>query len=301
MGIYHKSLSVIVLLVLGAFSFYLYKNVLVIPAQFPVGKIFVINEGESLKRISYRLQESGYITSPVLFRAGISFLDKDRTIQLGVYEFTTPMSLLGIVHTFVKGHPDAPLISATIPEGSTTFEIASIIMKVLPTLSFDIFNESVAKYKAQGKLFPSTYFLLPSYSEEDIVKLMLATFTKKVGNTIISPARIVLPLTNENDVLTLASIIEGEAKYEEDMKVIAGILLTRLSIGMPLQVDVALETYKKKGLPKSPINNPGIVAINAVLYPTTTSYLYYITGNDAKMYYAKTFEEHKNNIRKYLK
>jgi UPF0755 protein len=74
-----------------------------------------------------------------------------------------------------------------------------------------------------------------------------------------------------------------------------------MRIGMPLQVDVAMETYKEKGLPKKPINNPGLVAITAVLNPVYTEYLYYITGNDGEMYYAKTFNDHKRNIAKYLK
>jgi UPF0755 protein len=99
----------------------------------------------------------------------------------------------------------------------------------------------------------------------------------------------------------MASILEGEAKTEGDMKIIAGILLTRLTKGMPLQVDVAKETYTAKGLPKVPLNNPGLVAIMAVLHPTFTDNLYYLTGNDGAMHYAKTFEEHKKNIKKYLK
>ena len=109
------------------------------------------------------------------------------------------------------------------------------------------------------------------------------------------------PLKNENDVLTLASILEGEAKTKEDMEIISGILLARFSIGMPLQVDVDMDTYKVKGLPFMPLNNPGLVAINAALHPISSEYLYYLTGKDGKMYYSKTFEEHKRNIKKYLK
>ena len=129
---------------------------------------------------------------------------------------------------------------------------------------------------------------------------MLTTFTKKIA-TLDTSSLIKEPLSSEHDVLVLASILEGEAKTEKDMKIVAGVLLARLTQGMPLQVDVALETYKQKGLPKNPINNPGLTAINAVLHPITTPYLFYLTGNDGNMYYAKTFEEHKRNIQKYLK
>ena len=281
-------------------SVYFYQQALVAPDNFPTGTTFTINENESLKSISNRLEALGYIHSPLLFRLGISYLGKERSIQLGGYIFEKPLTLLGMVETFVRGKPSVPLLSATIPEGSTSFEVASLVAKVLPSLSIDTFGEIISKYQADGKLFPSTYFLLPSYTEEDIVKLMLLTFVKKT-QPIIAEAKILPPLVSENDVLVLASILEGEAKTEEDMKIIAGILLTRLTIGMPLQVDVAKETYTMKGLPGMPINNPGLIAINAVLHPITTQYLYYITGNDGKMYYAKTFDEHKRNIQKYLR
>lgn len=281
-------------------SSYFYKQVLTAPVNFPSGKMFTINENETLKSISYRLEEAGYIHSPLLFRTGISYLGKDRSIQLGGYMFSAPISLLGVVDTFVRGHPDAPLLSATIPEGSTSFEVASLIAKVLPSISVDGFSAFITKHQAEGKLFPSTYFLLPSYTEEDIVKLMLSTFTKKTQN-VIDPVQIVLPLTSEHDVIVLASILEGEAKSEVDMKIVSGILQTRLKIGMPLQVDVAKETYKKKGLPLVALNNPGLIALGAALHPTMTDYLFYITGDDGEMYYAKTFEEHKRNIKKYLK
>jgi UPF0755 protein len=70
---------------------------------------------------------------------------------------------------------------------------------------------------------------------------------------------------------------------------------------MRLQVDVAENTYKERGLPVVPINNPGVVAIEAVFHPKESPYLYYLTGKDGRMYYAKTYEDHKKNIQKYLR
>ncbi len=295
----HTFFGVVLVVVLLA-SYYLYTQILTIPDRFPVGKNFTINENESLKSISKRLEQEGYIRSALFFRMGVSFFDKDKDIHLGGYMFNTPYTLLGVLGKFIQGRPDAPLISVTIPEGSTSFQVATLVVKALPSISIDILGEFISKYNADGKLFPSTYFLLPSYKEEDIVTLMTSTFSKKVGG-ILSSSSIVSPLTKEEDVLILASILEGEAKTQEDMEIIAGILLKRLAIGMPLQVDVAKETYKQKGLPFKPLNNPGLVAIKAVLNPVSSPYLYYITGNDGKMYYAKTFAEHKLNIDKYLR
>jgi UPF0755 protein len=269
-----------------------------ISKNFPHNKNFVINENESLKSISYRLHDEGYITSPVLFRAGISFLGKDKIIQLGGYTFDIPRSLFGVVKTFVGGHPTSPLLSVTIPEGSKTVDIAKLVSKVLPSVSVDSFTKAVLTYHAEGKLFPSTYFLVPSYDADDVVKMMMSTYSKKIP--ALTKETIPSPLTNENEVLSLAAILEGEVRTEEDMKMVAGILLSRLVKKMPLQVDAAKVTYKEKGLPTIPINNPGLIAIDAVLHPTPSPYLFYITGDDDVTHYAKTFEEHRKNIIRYL-
>lgn len=279
---------------------YVLYQIFSVPNNFPVNKTFTVNESESLKSISERLRGEGYITSPILFRAGISFFGKDRALQVGGYVFEKPLALSSLISLFVQGKPSSPLLAVTIPEGSTSFEIAAILAKAIPGISVDVFNTYIKAQSLEGRLFPSTYFLLPSYKEEDIIKLMLNTFTKKVSPQI-PPESIHLPLRNQNEVLVLASILEGEAKKEEDMKIVSGILLARLQKGMLLQVDVAQETYKEKGLPSTPINNPGITAIEAALHPTPSEYFYYITGKDGNMHYAKTFEEHKKNIAMYLR
>lgn len=271
-----------------------------IPSGFPTGTNFTIGENESLRSVSLRLEGDRYITSALWFRVWVSFLGKDREIQLGNYEFDRPYILGDVVKKLVEEVPDKPLIQVTIPEGSTSYEVAKLLNQALPTINIDVFGEKVFANGADGKLFPSTYFLLPSHKEEDIVKMMTETFEKKYTSTFRWTV-IPEPLTRRDEVISLASIVEGEAKSEEDMKIVAGILLTRLKKGMPLQVDVAKETYTSRGLPSVPINNPGLTALGAVLKPTASPYLFYITGNDGAMYYAKTFEEHKRNIKKYLR
>lgn len=295
----YSLIGIIVLLSLAA-ALYIFYQFSSVTSSFPVNKNFTVNESESLKSVSDRLQGEGYIRSALLFRVGVSFLGKDRALQIGGYSFSQPLTLFGVINSFVRKGPTSPLLSVTVPEGSTSLEIATIITKAIPEITVEGFLRQVMINSAEGKLFPSTYFLLPSYREDDIIKLMLVTFTKKVASEVI-PQTIPEPLTSEKDILVLASILEGEAKTEEDMKIVAGILLARLQKGMLLQVDVAKETYKQKGLPRTPLNNPGVVAIRAALNPTPTEYFYYITGKDGKMYYAKTFEEHKRNISKYLR
>ena len=124
------------------------------------------------------------------------------------------------------------------------------------------------------------------------------------------------------DIIIMASLVELEARTTESRKIIAGILWKRLSLGMPLQVDSVFlyingkntyelttmdlkikspyNTYLYKGLPRGPIGNPGLDALQSTVDPTKTKYLYFLSSHDGAMHYAKTFEEHKRNREKYL-
>lgn len=289
--------------------FYLLTSLLIVGATFfslfltepdRVNNIsFEVREGESLYSVSERLEDDGIVRSALLFRSWVSLLKRDTTIGLGVYLFDKPLTLGGVISKFVEG-PDDPLLSVTIPEGSTTKEIADLIAKILPHFSVDTFGELVHAKKLDGFLFPSTYYPLPSFTEADVIRVLNSTFEREYEKHF-SEKEIPNTLSNRNDVISLAAILEGEANTEEDMKMVSGILQKRLQKGMRLQVDVAEVTYRKSGVPEQPVNNPGIVAIRAVFEPKDSPYFYYITGKDGRMYYAKTFEEHKKNIQKYLR
>jgi UPF0755 protein len=294
--LFFRILLVVVIACAGYYTYSLNQ----IPSTFKTGSSFVVEEGESLLSISTRLHSEGYIKSPLWFRAGVSMLGRDKHVQLGGYEFTRPLTLYGVIRKLVYGKPDTPLVSITIPEGSTTAEIAEIAKKQLPNFSMDIFGEKVQAVHADGKLFPSTYYLLPSTTEERVVEIMTNEFEKQWGE-LFTNAEIPRPLTTKDDVINLAALLEGEAKSKEDMQIVAGILLQRLKNNMRLQADAALETYKHAGLPYEPINNPGLNSLYAALHPIQTSYLYYLHANDGTMYFAKTYSEHKNNIKKYLR
>lgn len=287
--------SIIILLIVAGLAFTLSLRA---PSTFPVGERFTVGEGESLASISERLEDEHIVSSALFFRLWISTIGRDKHIGLGVYEFTTPLPLGLVVAKIVRG-PDEPLILVTIPEGYTSEEIAQTFKKVLPNFSAEAFITKVKEEKLDGYLFPSTYYPLPSDTENDIIARLNSAFERqyaKFFNHLPYPSGI----KSKNDVVSLAAILEGEAKTPEDMKIVSGILQKRLEKGMRLQVDVAPVTYKQAGLPQVPINNPGFVAIEAVFKPVETPYLYYLTGKDGTMHYAKTFEEHKKNIQKYL-
>jgi len=127
----------------------------------------------------------------------------------------------------------------------------------------------------------------------------------------------------QSDIITMASILEGEAKTTADREIVAGILWKRLTLGMPLQVDSTFmyingkntyqlsaadlkidspyNTYIYTGLPPTPIDNPGLDSITSAITPTTTNYLYFFSGRDGTMHYAVTYADHLKNIAKYGK
>ncbi|MBP9765786.1 MAG: endolytic transglycosylase MltG [Candidatus Pacebacteria bacterium] len=138
-------------------------------------------------------------------------------------------------------------------------------------------------------------------------KLKISDFFNEKDKTINLDKR--LTMVNDigtttvtiRNIVTMASYLEGEANNEKDMRIVAGVLWSRLKIGFPLQIDAATSTYKIKGMTKNPINNPGAIAIKSAIDPISTGNIYYITGNDGKMYYAKDYNTHLQNIKKYLK
>jgi UPF0755 protein len=101
--------------------------------------------------------------------------------------------------------------------------------------------------------------------------------------------------------IVLASILEKEVRTKEEKQIVAGILLKRMRAGMPLQVDSALITYEKKGLPEKPICNPGLESIEAALHPKASLYWYFLSTPDGKTIFSKTFDEHDAARAKYLR
>ncbi|MDQ5957572.1 MAG: hypothetical protein QG614_547 [Patescibacteria group bacterium] len=275
----------IIILFIFAIIVYIYVNFL-LQARLDSHSVFQVQKGETLIKVADKLYAEDIVRSPTLFKVLYTIKKgNNHLISYGEYNFSDKSyNLLEVVNKFVKG-PDRSGTPITFPEGFTNEEMANKLQKDL-----DLNKDEFIEYSEnlQGRLFPETYFFVKGMTVKNIVDKMLQEFDNRVGQI-------------SHQDLVLASIVEGEAKTVEDMKIVAGILQERQRIGMPLQVDVAMETYKTIELPLIPINNPGLNAIEAVRHPVNTEYLYYITGNDGKMYYAKTYEKHKDNIEKYLK
>jgi UPF0755 protein len=291
---YKKTIFYAIILIVFLFLFYFF--LLSAPADFQSGVSVNIDSGMSLRDISALLKNKHIIRSRTAFEYSIIILGGEKHIVAADYLFENKMPVWQVVlHIIVNGHHTAP-ISITIPEG---FDLNQISETAQPKLvNFNKVRFLTETKDLEGYLFPDTYFFLNNANDEDVIKSMNNNFEKKI--TPILP-QIISQGKTEKEIIIMASIIEHEAKGDVDRGIISGILWKRIQIGMPLQVDSVPETYKTKGLPDSPIGNPGLKAIEAAINPQSSSYLYYLHDKDGNIHYAKTFAEHEINIEKYLK
>ena len=169
-------------------------------------------------------------------------------------------------------------------------------------------------------MFPDTYYIYENATAEGVVLQLRNTFKEKIKTELLAIQALGKTM---DDVITMASIVEKEATKMEDRKIIAGILWKRLEIGMPLQVDppfyytlgkdslsltttdlrtdTPYNTYTNKGLPPTPIGNPGLGAIEATVNPTKSKYLFYLSDKSGTMHYAVDHDGHVANKVKYLR
>ncbi len=278
------------------FLVFFYSLFLKAPADFPVPVTIKIEKGSSLRGISLLLQNEHIISSRVAFESFAIIFGGDKHIQSADYLFENKLPVFEVARRIAKGEHHLPPVSVTIPEGFNLNQIADTFTPNLE--NFSKVNFLLATKDLEGYLFPDTYFFLPDDNEKDVIGSMSLNFNKKI--TPLLP-EITSSGKSEKDIITMASLIEGEAKGDIDRGIISGILWKRISIGMPLQVDASPETYKNKGLPMRPIGNPGLLAIEAAIHPQKSPYLYYLHDKNGNIHYAKTFAEHKLNEIKYLR
>ena len=288
------------------------------PADFPKRQFDLnISPNSSLSAISEKLVKNHIISSTFLFKIVVTLLDGRNNLLAGDYRFTESENIFTVANRIAKGIQGLPKITIMIPEGTNVYDMAYIYLMKLPDFNAPKFVGLALK--DEGYLFPDTYCFFSNVSPEQIIKEMKANFDKKIASL---QTQINTSGRSLNDIVIMASIVEKETNDFIDKKIIAGILWKRLSKGMYLQVDAPFyyitgksggftsvdlkikspyNTYLNKGLPKGPISNPGIDSIKAVIDPTSTSYLFYLTGKDGLMRYANTYDAHLANKDKYLK
>src|SRR3989344_5647198 len=263
------------------------------PFSFPSGSVVTVPEGVGLYTLAENLKQDKVIRSPFWFRIAAITLGGERLMRAGQYFMSQPQNTFVIAWRVLHGNYNVETIKLTIPEGFTVADIAKLFDE-----RFDFFDhQNFIANAPEGYLFPDTYFMPVTATASSTIKLLRDNFDRKTSSLLPEIERSGKTL---KEIIIMASLLEAEAKTKGDREMASDILWKRLKIGMPLQVDSEMGTYKFTGLPAEPINNPGLVSIGAAIHPTSTPYLYFLTGKDGNMHYAKTFDEHKRNIAKYL-
>lgn len=288
------------------------------PQGFPENTVVSIPNGSSARDVGDILYQHKVIAHPELFLIFLSLSGNDSNIKSGDYIFSEILPLPNVIARITSGNFGSVYVKVVIPEGVRVKDISLIVEKALPHLNARVF-ESFAR-QHEGYLFPDTYNFLPGSTYQEVIKTMRARFDEILLSIETEVAQSKEPLSR---IVTMASLLEREARQLETMRVISGILWRRISIGMPLQVDAVFgyifdrptyspsfedlkvespyNTYTNKDLPPGPIGNPGLNALRAAVTPIKTTYLYYLSDPQGLMHYANTFEEHKKNRALYLR
>lgn len=302
-----------------------------LPGELAVQTV-LIPRGTSTSGIADILLTEGLIDDSLLFRVLSKWKGYEGSYQAGEYELSPGMAMEEIMEILLSGHDGVTRI--TIPEGldlaGTTKRLES--QGVIDSQAFleeirsgefpyDFINSLPAgDNRLEGFLFPNTYEVFLDASEHEIIDKMLAQFDQVFTKERYDRAEELGMSMYE--IIILASIIEREAVVPEDRPVIAGVFYNRLRIGMPLQscatvqyilgeqkpvlseqdtqIDSPYNTYLINGLPPTPICSPGLLSIDAALWPTKSDYLYFLAKGDGSHVFSITYDEHLRNKAKYI-
>jgi UPF0755 protein len=294
-----------------------------------------ISKKLSNKELAKQLAEKDVIKNETIFYYYLTFMGVE-DVEPGLYNIPHLASSSDVAQILESG-PVPEMIKVTIPEGYTVNQIAQLIddkglgdkdtflqavqedYSHLP-ITQHIQEKVGSKYQLEGFLFPKTYEFKKGTTEKDIIEVLLNQTEKELKQEWIDTA------TKKGmewyDVMTLASIVERETKVGAERNKVAGVYLNRLKIDMKLQADATIQylfeeqkervlyedlkveskynTYLNKGLPPTPISNPGADAIEAVINAENHPYLFYVTRKDGsdEHYFSKTYQEHLTLIEK---
>lgn len=314
-----KATAIVTAVALALFG--LFSALLLMPASVsPKDSVeIVIENGQGLSSIADELKDLGTIRSKYVFMLYVMAIGQDDNVKAGRYMIDPNTNISSVVYVVTEGLSESDDVVVVIPEGYNIWEID----RRLTESGLNANNEFARKYYLRdGYFYPDTYRFKKGTSLDDIAQKMERNFVTKYG----------IP---NSQIRIMASILEKEARAQEDMELIAGIILKRIHLGMNLQIDatvgygwctirfiqlafrnscdvtqapIALElkkdgefnTYTREGFPPRPISNPGKVSLEAAKNPKVSDYLYYLTTREGQMIYSKTGAEHETNRIRYL-
>lgn len=285
-------------------------------------------QGSGIRKLANELKAGGVIRSSWHFVLMTRLRGEAHRLKAGEYRFSDDMTPDVILHKIVTG--DVDYRKFTLPEGYSVYQAAELLEQK-GYFKKEVFLEKcrdrallarlgVNEASVEGYLYPATYNLSRSGSEEQLLEQMIGQFNKSYAD-IKGGAGI--RLTSRHEIITLASIIEKEAVSPEEKPLISSVFHNRLRIGMPLQSDPTAvygvrafsgkvskadilrpspyNTYLNKGLPPGPIGNPGKDAVSAALNPAKTDFLYFVARQDGTHQFSRNLAEHNRAVVRYLR
>jgi len=289
-----------------------------------------VSPGDSSRSIARALQAAGIINDARLFLAALWLRGATHRLQAGEYRFAGEASLFEVIDRLVRG--DVFYLTVTIPEGLTTSETAELLgnkglahaEELREVFGRKTLIESVdpEAENLEGYLFPETYRFPRNAAPEDVARALISGFVSVFDNTRREKAEALR--LDMRQAVTFASLVEKETGLPEERPLIASVFWNRLERRMPLQsdptviyelkrrgqfdgnlcrvhlqMDTPYNTYLTSGLPPGPIASPGTEAIDAVLNPVESEYLYFVSRNDGSHHFSTSLNEHEAAVRRY--
>ncbi|NRT33491.1 UPF0755 protein [Clostridium beijerinckii] len=290
--------------------------------------IIEVKQGEGFYDVLDRLDKENKLTNKLLIKVNLAIDKRKVNLTEGIYEINTNSSLEELIKSLENKDGDKDLVKLTIPEGYSIEDIAKSVedkgicskdefikdVKDYKLPSF-VKNNNKKRYNLEGYLYPDTYLIEKGSNANDVIKSMLDRF-EDVLKQAEDETKVEISDEDVEKIVTIASMIEREARVPGDRPLISSVIYNRLEKDMKLQIDAAViyalgyhvdvvlnkhlevdspyNVYKYKGLPVGPIANPGLDCIKAALLPEKTDYLYYIMKDDGSHYFTNNYEDFLN-------
>ncbi len=313
----------------GLSAYYVYSLLITPGPSLAAPARLSISPGSTLQKTARLLVAEGVLASVQPFCLWAQFTGKDRSIQSGEYVLATPLTPRMLLETLTRGQVTHHVV--TIPEGLTLKQVTKRLEdqgfgSQERFLSLNISPQFLAKWDLQehgleGYLYPDTYFFSKQNSAEDILGRMVGRLYEVFSPALQQQAQELG--FSQHEVLTLASLVEKETGAAEERPLIAGVFHNRLRRKIPLQCDptviygipnfdgnltrhhlrtlTSYNTYLFTGLPPGPIANPGLAAMQAVLSPAETNYLYFVARGDGTHVFSSRLADHNRAVRRFQK
>ncbi len=287
-----------------------------------------VKKGETFHHIANKLKRKDIIQSKFLFILLAKISGQSRKLKTGTYKFDTIKTIPGIINTLTKGKITNKVF--TVIEGYNIFQIADIVDKKKIVKKNDFFNAvknksildkfNINQKNAEGFLYPDTYYVPYEITAEKLVEIMIGNFFNHIDTLYLDKLKKKYGSIEKG--IILASLVEWEAKVDFERPLIAGVFLNRIKKNLnlascatvlyalnkhknrllfkDLKINSPYNTYLYKGLPPSPICNPSEKSILAVIYPAKSNYLFFVSMQNGRHYFAATYKQHLKAYRYFI-